>query len=84
MNDEQFGDRLRQIRKLHYLEAGAVAAALGIQPQAYRRWERGDCAVPRARLEALAAALEICPDYMRGPGCGHHDRRDREHDLVGF
>lgn len=61
---ENFGKRLRCLRKERGLTQDDIAAAIGVSRQIISRWERNE-AVPKAgNLTALADTLGISVDYL--------------------
>lgn len=61
---ENFGKRLRRLRKERGLTQDDIAAAIGVSRQIISRWERNE-AVPKAgNLTALADTLGISADYL--------------------
>ena len=61
---ENFGKRLRRLRKERGLTQDDIAAAIGVSRQIRSRWERNE-AVPKAgNLTALADTLGISADYL--------------------
>jgi transcriptional regulator with XRE-family HTH domain len=64
---------MRRIRLRQGLEQAEVARRMGLAPSMISLWERGRRLVPRSRVPAVAAALGVSVDELRGqgrrPGC---------------
>jgi transcriptional regulator with XRE-family HTH domain len=58
--------RMREIRVHQGLKRAEVARRMRLDPSMISLWERGKRLVPRSRVPALAAALEVCIDKLRG------------------
>jgi transcriptional regulator with XRE-family HTH domain len=74
--------RLRNIRVRQGLKQAEVARRMGLDPSITSLWERGKRLVPRSRLPALAAALEVNVDELRGqtPEIGSAIKRHAQHE----
>ncbi|HEY2594621.1 MAG TPA: helix-turn-helix transcriptional regulator [Chloroflexota bacterium] len=62
--------RMRAIRLRQGLKQTEVARRMGLDPSMPSLWERGKRLVPRHRVPALAAALEVSVDELRGQADG--------------
>ena len=58
--------RLYDLREDHDLKQKAVAEYLGIQPNVYRRYEKGIRSVPVEILVKLADLYGVSTDYLLG------------------
>lgn len=59
------GRRLRAIRALRGFKTGEeLADAIGIRPEAYRRYERGEAAPQIDTLESLRRVLRVSADWL--------------------
>lgn len=56
-------DRIRQARERHGWNQSELARALQVSPQTVQQWEKGG-GVRQDRLEALARALVVAPDWL--------------------
>jgi transcriptional regulator with XRE-family HTH domain len=57
---------MREIRVRQGLKQAEVARRMGLDPSMTSLWERGKRLVPRSRVPALAAALGVSVDELRG------------------
>lgn len=81
---EDFGARLRQLRKAKGLTQAELAARVGVSMPAVSTWEQGK-ALPRdARMRAVAAALDIPMPDLFGPQSaeGLEDLLGRSRDQI--
>jgi transcriptional regulator with XRE-family HTH domain len=62
----ELATRLREIRLRQGLEQAAVAYRIGVSPSVISLWERGRRLVPGHRVPALAAALGVSVEELRG------------------
>ncbi|WP_420875678.1 helix-turn-helix domain-containing protein [Prosthecomicrobium hirschii] len=61
----EFGKRLRAVRHLRGFKTGdELANAIGIRPEAYRRYERGEAAPQIDTLESLRRVLCVSADWL--------------------
>lgn len=58
--------RVYDLREDHDLTQKAVAAYLGIQPNVYRRYEKGLRDFPLSAVMRLAAYYHVSTDYLLG------------------
>jgi transcriptional regulator with XRE-family HTH domain len=58
--------RMREIRVRQGLKQAEVARRMGLDPSIISLLERGRRLVPRSRVPALAAALGVSVDELRG------------------
>jgi DNA-binding transcriptional regulator YiaG len=60
-----FPDRLRTVREgAGFKEASAFARALGVEPPAYRKWERGDSEPALAHLALIQDITRCSLDWL--------------------
>ena len=72
---QAFGRRLRAVRVLRGFKPGdELASAIGIRPEAYRRYERGEAAPQIDTLESLRRVLRVSADWLFLWGRGHQGR----------
>ena len=64
---EDFGHRLKQLRKARGLTQGQMAAQLGVSMPAICAWETGKARPRDARMKGLANALGIPMSELFGP-----------------
>jgi transcriptional regulator with XRE-family HTH domain len=73
------GTRLREIRKSRGISGNKIAEKLGVTPQSYYRYERGEQSLNEDILQRLSVILDCSVDYILGltdePG-GHFSRDD--------
>lgn len=58
--------RLYDLREDHDLTQKALASRLGVHPNAYRRYEKGQRDIPVALLVQLADLYRVSTDYLLG------------------
>jgi len=56
---EQIPGRIRELRDILEISAQDMAAATGIQPEVYAKYENGELDIPISALYAIAAGLKI-------------------------
>ena len=62
---QAFGRRLRAVRVLRGFKTGdELASAIGIRPEAYRRYERGEAAPQIDTLESMRRVLRVSADWL--------------------
>jgi transcriptional regulator with XRE-family HTH domain len=60
-----FAQRLKQARETAgYVSAQSFAGALGVEPHAYRMYERGQREPPFETLERICSLLDIEPNFL--------------------
>lgn len=59
-------ERLSELRQSHGLTQKTVAADLKMQPNVYRRYEKGEREMPLRTLIRLAEYYHVSTDYLLG------------------
>ena len=57
--------RLREARKCLGLTQSAMAKSIGLTPQAYSQWERGQSTLPEVRLFQICTIHGISPKWIK-------------------
>jgi transcriptional regulator with XRE-family HTH domain len=70
--DIRVGRRIRERRKQLGISQIQLAAAIGISYQQLQKYEKGINRVAGSRLAAIAAALDVTPDYFFATGGSDH------------
>lgn len=60
----QFAARLRHARERKFDSMIEMAGAIGVQPETYRRWERGETEPGIADLTSILRTLDLSADYL--------------------
>jgi HTH-type transcriptional regulator, competence development regulator len=72
-------NRLKKLRKHKGISGVEIAERLGVTPQHYYRYERGEQRLNEDTIEQLARIFNVSADYILGltdePG-GHYQRND--------
>lgn len=79
MNNE-FGERIRELRKQSDMTQAQLAEKLGISRQALSNWEKGNCEPDYLGILGLCKALNV--DANRLLGVGEIHDQDKEFDLL--
>jgi DNA-binding XRE family transcriptional regulator len=60
----QFAERLKMARRRYYETSIQMAKAISVEPETYRRWERGETEPGIADLNNILSELEVSADYL--------------------
>ena len=62
---KNLGNRIKAARLIHGDLTGAEAARrLGVEPHAFRRWERGETSPPVDKVVGFAALVSVSVDWL--------------------
>lgn len=66
IEQENFSESLKEIRKLSELKQKEVSSRLGVSPNCYASWEQGRTEPSISSIRKLCVIFDVSADYLLG------------------